>query len=123
MSSYLALRLSSIYHTKKAQKISYTEAYYATKNKPLLGKEHNLGLQAAAIYSTISNIFHIIPRYPGADGYHILEVLGKSHLIGIRGFIFNILTYFMVTGYATYNLYKIYKTPESSKKITQSISE
>jgi hypothetical protein len=112
-SNYLALRLA-VARQEKKKGITYTEAWRTSSQKPILNKDQNLGLQTAALFSGIVNVFNLIPKSAGDDGYKILEVMGKSHMIGQRGLLFNALTSGALMSYAGYGLYKLRTAPDES---------
>lgn len=114
VSSYLALRLSSAYQEKRKGS-TYTEAWRASAQKPLINKEQNLGLQTAALVGGVMNIASLMPIFGWnrvSDGYHILAALGGSHLIGKQSLMIGVLTSLMLLGYGGYSLYKMHTVPD-----------
>lgn len=113
--SYAALRLSNIYAEKKKEPLgTYAQAWQKSKEKSILNKEQNIGVQVGALYATVRNVLSIMPYKKANDGYKMLEAIGKSHLAGGTKSLLSAL--FMGLAVAGYGGVQIYKARTADKK-------
>ncbi len=114
MASYMMLRFANMQAARKhLDKKTYTEAWHASKEKPLLNKEQKVAFQIAALTAGVFNFKNLLPFAPDIDGYRMLNEFNKAHLFGgaKTQLAANMLTY-SALGYAGYKLYNIHTTDD-----------